>query len=237
VLLSTAMATWLPTIPLSRALWFGMDRYLYTSLFLLLFTAARPLWQVLAGRADLRRPAFGAGLLVLLAASASTFVASGFYRDHHAWVFSAIEEAPEDPTRYVVAASELHMNGHDDAARTVFRTLPPPPYPRAVWEQALLVALQLGLVSEFTDMATVALAAYPSDPAIALLGVHAALLHNDAGRAVELMQVVEGSPFCAEGRARLLSWCGTQPDSEERARVLAAANSLSCPGGGTSASP
>lgn len=229
VFLLVAIGSWLPTVVISRALWFGMDRYLYMPLILTLSACVGPVAEALTeARASMRKLAFGAWALVALTAASGTFVASGFYQDHQTWVFSAIENTPEDPTRYVVSASEFQMNGQPEAGRVALGAIPPPPYPRAVWEQLLKVALQLDMRVEYTEWTLAAVSTFPDDPAIALHGVNAALLAGDATTAIARSGPVANSPFCGELLSTLSRWARSAPPDAARDAVLRTARELPC---------
>ncbi len=134
VLIAGFALTVAPCVIVSRAFWFGFDRYLYMPLILVILAAAPH--AVLGFEATPRRTLWmvAAGVLVFLAAL-GTRTSSLAYIDQTTYEAAMIDDHPDDPTTVYYMALAAKKGGQAERARTWLTQMPEPPWPVAIVER------------------------------------------------------------------------------------------------------
>jgi hypothetical protein len=198
-LVTGAILTLLPTVVLIRSLWLGRDRYLYVPLLLLLLAAAPGVSRAVRARSERLRwlPALVWGVVVL-GASASTAVASGYYQNQLTWMTSGLRPDTGDPTRYAFAAGEMVENDSPAAAAAFLAEMPPPPWPLPVCMQVLHLTRRMGNEALHDQVLLEAERAYPDSPQPRLHRLHRRLRGGDVDRALGMVPALGDTEYCPE---------------------------------------
>ena len=217
-----------PTLPLSHALWLGLDRYLYMPLLLVL-AAAAPHGAALVTRSQARgqRLPRVLGAVVLVIASAGTAMASSFYADHATWQAAPRDVDPLEPTRYVLRAKDQLELHNTAAAHAELASMPPFPWPLPVLLGALDVALATGDEARYDAILAQAAAAAPEHVGVRFHQFHVALRRGQLAAALERVPALAATEWCADVALHLGVAAERYP-VEARPALLAARERMAC---------
>lgn len=223
-----ALATLAPTIVVTRAIWFGFDRYLYMPLILVLLAAA-PYVRALVTRGAVSRPLMVfAACAILLIAGVNSNLASRAYADHLSFMAALVEARPDDPTVRLFVARELGARERPEAVRQAIQQLPGPPWPQAMIAPLIALSRELEDDKILDRTMTYAADAFGDDP---LIAAHVVRWHHDRQRLDAALMVAARypteHPLCFELRKEMQGWLSAATQ-DARARIVQAIESLRC---------
>lgn len=143
VLFAGFALTVVPCVIVSRAFWFGFDRYLYMPMILAFLAVAPHL--VAAVEAVPRRRTLWAGVAIalLLVAALGTRTSSLAYINQTTYEAAMVDDHPDDPTVIYYMALAAKKSGQLQRAREWLSKMPKPPWPVAIEDRATALASEL----------------------------------------------------------------------------------------------